>query len=89
MLSYSPYDNVAARDYPALFVTTGLWDSQVQYYEPVKWAAKLRATKTDTNPGAAAHRHGGRPWRQGRAISGATARLPWNTPSCCGCWAGA
>jgi oligopeptidase B len=50
MLAYSPYDNVAARDYPALFVTTGLWDSQVQYYEPVKWVAKLRAAKTDTNP---------------------------------------
>jgi oligopeptidase B len=50
MLSYSPYDNVAAKPYPALFVGTGLWDSQVQYYEPAKWVAKLRATKTDTNP---------------------------------------
>ena len=50
MLSYSPYDNVAAKAYPALFVGTGLWDSQVQYYEPAKWVAKLRATKTDTNP---------------------------------------
>jgi oligopeptidase B len=49
MLAYSPYDNVRAQDYPALFVTTGLWDSQVQYYEPAKWVAKLRALKTDAN----------------------------------------
>jgi oligopeptidase B len=50
MLSYSPYDNVRAQGYPAMFVTTGLWDSQVQYYEPAKWIAKLRASKTDQNP---------------------------------------
>ena len=50
MLSYSPYDNVRAQAYPAMFITTGLWDSQVQYYEPVKWIAKLRALKTDQNP---------------------------------------
>jgi oligopeptidase B len=50
MLAYSPYDNVRAQAYPALLVTTGLWDSQVQYYEPSKWVAKLRATKTDKNP---------------------------------------
>jgi oligopeptidase B len=49
MLSYSPYDNVCAQDYPAMLVTTGLWDSQVQYYEPAKWVAKLRALKTDGN----------------------------------------
>ncbi len=50
MLSYSPYDNVSSQDYPALFVGTGLWDSQVQYYEPAKWVAKLRALKTDSRP---------------------------------------
>jgi oligopeptidase B len=50
MLSYSPYDQVERKAYPALFVSTGLWDSQVQYYEPTKWVAKLRASKTDSNP---------------------------------------
>ena len=50
MKSYSPYDNVAKKAYPSLFVGTGLWDSQVQYYEPAKWVAKLRANKTDSNP---------------------------------------
>lgn len=50
ILSYSPYDNVRAHAYPALYVTTSLNDSQVQYYEPAKWVAKLRATKTDSNP---------------------------------------
>ena len=50
ILAYSPYDNVGRKAYPSLFVGTGLWDSQVQYYEPAKWVAKLRAHKTDTNP---------------------------------------
>jgi oligopeptidase B len=50
MLSYSPYDNVSSQDYPAMLVTTGLWDSQVQYFEPAKWVARLRRLKTDANP---------------------------------------
>ena len=50
MLAYSPYDNVARKPYPSLFVGTGLWDSQVQYWEPAKWVAKLRATKAGNSP---------------------------------------
>jgi oligopeptidase B len=50
MLSYSPYDQVKAQNYPALLITTGLHDSQVQYWEPAKWTAKLREVKTDNNP---------------------------------------
>jgi len=50
MLSYSPYDNVAAKNYPPLLVTSGLYDSQVQYFEPTKWVARLRSKKTDNNP---------------------------------------
>ncbi|HEX8720143.1 MAG TPA: S9 family peptidase, partial [Pyrinomonadaceae bacterium] len=50
MLSYSPYDNVAARDYPAMLVKTSLNDSQVLFHEPTKWVAKLRSMKTDKNP---------------------------------------
>ncbi|WP_053992476.1 oligopeptidase B [Mangrovimonas sp. TPBH4] len=49
MKSYSPYDNVKAQDYPNILVTTGLHDSQVQYWEPAKWVAKLRLLKTDSN----------------------------------------
>ena len=49
MNSYSPYDQVRAQDYPNLLVTTGYFDSQVQYWEPAKWVAKLRAHKTDEN----------------------------------------
>ena len=49
MLSYSPYDNVTAQSYPHMMVTTGLYDSQVQYWEPAKWVAKLRDMKTGNN----------------------------------------
>lgn len=49
MKSYSPYDNVKAQDYPNMYVSTGLHDSQVQYWEPAKWVAKLRTLKTDKN----------------------------------------
>ena len=47
--SYSPYDNVSAQNYPHILITTGLHDSQVQYWEPAKWVSKLRANKSDTN----------------------------------------
>ncbi|MEO7523058.1 MAG: S9 family peptidase [Ferruginibacter sp.] len=49
MKSYSPYDNVEKKDYPNMLITTGLHDSQVQYFEPAKWVAKLREMKTDNN----------------------------------------
>ncbi len=49
ILSYSPYDQVTAKAYPNILITTGYWDSQVQYWEPAKWAAKLRELKTDDN----------------------------------------
>jgi oligopeptidase B len=69
MLSYSPYDNVVRKGYPAMFVTAGFYDSQVSYAEPAKWVAKLRANKTDqhdllfkTNMEAG---HGGRSGRLG------------------------
>jgi oligopeptidase B len=49
MRSYSPYDNVKAQNYPNMYISTGLHDSQVQYWEPAKWVAKLRVLKTDDN----------------------------------------
>ena len=49
MLSYSPYDNVKEMDYPNMYISTGLHDSQVQYWEPAKWIAKLRVLKTNNN----------------------------------------
>ena len=49
MLSYSPYDQVSAQEYPNMMVTTGLHDSQVQYFEPAKWVARLRDRRTDSN----------------------------------------
>jgi len=50
MLSYSPYDNIKATAYPAMYIRSGLNDSQVLVHEPAKFVAKLRATKTDTHP---------------------------------------
>ena len=73
MKSYSPYDNVEAKDYPPLFVTTGINDTRVAYWEPAKWVSKLRVTKTDDNPlllktelGAGHHGPSGRygEWRE-------------------------
>jgi len=49
MMSYSPYDNVIAKEYPNMLITAGLNDPRVQYWEPAKWAARLRAAKTDNN----------------------------------------
>ena len=49
MKSYSPYDNISQKDYPNLLITTGLHDSQVQYWEPAMWIAKLRELKTDNH----------------------------------------
>jgi oligopeptidase B len=49
MKSYSPYDNLSKRNYPNILVVTGLHDSQVQYFEPAKYVAKLRELKTDKN----------------------------------------
>lgn len=49
IMTYSPYDNIEKKDYPNTLITTGYWDSQVQYWEPAKWIAKLRANKTDDN----------------------------------------
>jgi oligopeptidase B len=50
MKSYSPYDNIAAQAYPTMLIRTSLNDSQVMYWEPAKYVAKLRAMKTDKNP---------------------------------------
>ena len=49
MKSYSPYDNIKRQSYPHMYISTGLHDSQVQYWEPAKWVAKLRVFKTDSN----------------------------------------
>ncbi len=68
ILSYSPYDNLAAKDYPAILAMGGLTDPRVTYWEPAKWIARLRATMSRRRPGAAAHQHGRRPRRRVRAV---------------------
>ncbi len=71
MLSYSPYDNLRAAEYPAMLVKTSLHDSQVMYWEPAKYVAKLRTLKTDHHPLLAGDEHAGRPRRRQRPL-----RLP-------------
>ena len=75
MLSYSPYDNVTRKNYPAMFVTAGFHDNQASYVEPAKWVARLRASKTDphdlilkTDMTAG---HGGRSGRLGPIVGNA------------------
>ena len=69
MLSYSPYDNLRKGAYPAMLVTTSYNDSQVMYWEPAKYVAKLRTLKTDTNAAAAQDEDGpGRPRRGERPL---------------------
>ena len=65
MKSYSPYDNVAAKAYPTMLVKTSLDDSQVMYWEPAKYVAKLRALKTDSEPAASSRST----WRAGHGGS--------------------
>ena len=68
ILSYSPYDNVAAQAYPAILALGGLTDPRVTYWEPAKWVARLRATMTGRRPGPAADQHGCGPRRRGRPL---------------------
>ena len=62
--AYSPYDNVVAKAYPNILAVGGLTDPRVTYWEPAKWVAKLRATKTDNNLLHAQNHHDCRPWRR-------------------------
>ena len=67
--SYGPYDNIDAQAYPAMLVKTSLNDSQVMYWEPAKYVARLRAMKTDTQPLRLQDQHGRRPRRRRRAAT--------------------
>ena len=71
ILSYSPYDNVASRDYPAILAMAGLTDPRVTYWEPAKWVARLRATMTSGGPVVLQNKHGGRTRRIVRALRSA------------------
>ena len=64
MLSYSPYDNVGPKAYPAMFVSTGLWDSQVQYYEPAQMGVEAARHEDGRQSAGLPHQHGSRPRRQ-------------------------
>ena len=69
MKSYCPYDNIAAKAYPDMLVRTSFNDSQVMYWEPAKYVAKMRATRTDHTPAAPQDQHESRrPWRRVRAL---------------------
>ena len=71
MKSYSPYDNLAAKAYPTILVKTSFNDSQVMYWEPAKYVAKLRTLKTDDEPAALQDQHGRRPRRLVRPLRSA------------------
>ena len=78
MLSYSPYDNVARKNYPPMFVTAGFYDSQVSYAEPAKWVAKLRASKTATHDLVfKTDMTAGHDGRSGRLVRSRKARRSW------------
>ena len=86
MLTYSPYDNLSKQAYPAIFVGTGLWDSQVQYWEPAKYVAQACATRTP----ARCRWCSASTWKPAmaasRGVSAAIAKLPSTTPSCWTSW---
>ncbi len=80
MKSYAPYENVEAKDYPPMLVTAGLNDPRVSYWEPAKWVARLRATKTDDNRLLLKTEMGRATWgRRGATTPGGT--RPSSTPS--------